>query len=409
MTAVETDVLIVGAGPTGLAAAALLARHGVRVRVLEKRASRSDTSRAFGLLPGTLECIEGFLEPSVTELLRAAGVAITRAEVHVGLQKPIGIGLQNLPTRQPFLVLEQCETERILEEYLSSLGVEIERGREVIALEQAPDYITVHASSLGGRRESIKSVFVIGCDGAGSTVRRQLGISFLGYQYEGNFMLADAKLKGEWPESRVQAFVSGHGVLDVFPLGRGWMRLIAMLKTKGPVSSAEVTMPEFQSAVDVLSERRIEITEHRWLTRFNVHKRLAQTYRSGRAFLAGDAAHIHSPAGGQGLNLGIQDAFNLATKIIVVLRGGEDSLLDRYEPERRPAAMRVLRGTNLAFRIMLLRERAPVTWARSLLFPRLVRWRPLQKLVLNEVSALEPARREIARKVFRGRLAQNET
>lgn len=313
------DVLVVGAGPSGLALAATLQRYGVRFRVVDRALGRVHESRALAIQPRTLEVLAGL---GVTDQLVAHGNRTVRLRLHAGrrtVSMPLfDIGLDD--TAYPYLLfLSQAETERILIDHLAQHDVRPERGTELAGLEQHDDAVTCRLRSGGADDEIVTARYVVGCDGARSAVRGLASIGFEGPAYPQTFVLADLEADGIEPGA-AHAFVGGRGILFFFPLATpaSW-RLLAMRPSGGPVPApGAVTLAELQALVDAATAMPVRLHDPIWATDFRIANRGATRYRSGRVFLAGDAAHIHSPAGAQGMNTGIQDAVNLGWKLGLV-------------------------------------------------------------------------------------------
>ncbi|MCB0411780.1 MAG: FAD-dependent monooxygenase [Bdellovibrionales bacterium] len=248
--------------------------------------------------------------------------------------------------------------------------------------------------------ETVTSLFVVGSDGSHSIVRQQVGIPFHGAMYAGDFILGDVTIDWPWPYDSIQTFVSKRGVIASFPMkGDRKYRLILIPKeNNSPAEKSEITLAEFNSILQTLGRGQIRATDATWLTRFRVHHRMVEHFQKGRIFLAGDAAHIHSPAGGQGMNTGIQDALNLAHKLKRFLDGKIPiECLAAYERERSPVARKVVRGTDFVFKMALLPESPAVGLIRSLLLPKIVRSSFIQRRVALAISEVNVARREIQR------------
>lgn len=393
------QVLIVGAGPTGLTAALTLAKFGVRVRIIDKNFSRSDKSKALGVQAGTLECLATAIDKSISDQMVASGQPAYAAWIHLSDAAPIQVDLSTIPSPYNFiLILAQSETERIFEEQLAKLSVQVERRTELVKLEEDGDLITSALRDHTGRTETVTSSFVIGCDGSHSSVRQQTGIPFQGAMYTGDFILGDVTIDWPWPYGSIQTFVSKRGVIASFPM-KGERRYRLILIPKGnhnPSEKSEITLMEFNSILQTLSQGQIRATDPTWLTRFRVHHRMVEHFQKRRIFLAGDAAHIHSPAGGQGMNTGIQDALNLAHKLKRFLDGKISiERLAAYERERLPVARNVVRGTDFVFKMALLPETMVVRLLRGLLLPRIVRSYFIQRRVALAISEVNVARREI--------------
>jgi len=248
------------------------------------------------------------------------------------------------------LSLAQCETERLLAERLTQLGGRVERGVTLTALEQDDAGVTVTLAH-DGTLETARVAWVVGCDGAHSTVRHALGLPFEGAPYDEAFVLAEARLESALPTDEFSTFLAPDGIAAIFPLPGDRVRIMC---------DAAIERPTVDDFVRLLRERGappVTIRDPGWLTSFRIHRRIAGKYRVGRCFVAGDAAHIHSPVGGQGMNTGMQDAFNLAWKLALVAGDhAHPALLDTYELERRPIAAATLHGTDLATKAVTLRN-----------------------------------------------------
>ncbi|NES27024.1 NAD(P)-binding protein [Micromonospora terminaliae] len=379
----DVEVLVVGAGPTGLTMAAQLARHGVRVRLVDRAIDRVRESRALGVQPRTLEVLAGF---GVADRMVAAGNPAVRLIVHAGRrQRSVPLFDLGLPdTAYPYLLfLSQAETERLLGEYLARLGVGVERGVELVGLDPTGRAAVATLRDRDGRVERVPARYVVGCDGAHSAVRQFAGIGFEGAAYPQTFVLADLEVDGVEPGG-AHAFLAGRGLMFLFPLGRpaGW-RMVAMRPANDATPpTAPVHLAELQTLADAYAGGALRLHDPVWATNFRLHHRAATAYRAGPVFLAGDAAHIHSPAGAQGMNTGIQDAVNLGWKLAQALQGDADpALLDSYHAERAPVGRMVLRFSDRAFTVAtttnplvrFARTRLAPTLLPAVLAPRFVR------------------------------------
>ena len=369
----DVDVLVVGAGPTGLTLAAQLAQYGTRLRFIDRQLDRVHESRALGVQPRTLEVLAGL---GVTDELVDRGNQAVRLQLHFGHRvvpvRLFDIGIDD--TAYPYLLfVSQAETERIIGEYVTSRGVNLERGVELAEIVQTGRCVSCRLRHRNGREETLNARYVVGCDGAHSTVRDKAGIAFEGSAYPQTFVLADLEAEGIEPDW-AHAFISANGILFFFPLGvpTTWRILAMRPRADEPTVEPTVTLAEVQALVDGYTTTRVRVRDPVWMTNFRLHNRGAAHYRAGRVFLAGDAAHIHSPAGAQGMNTGIQDAINLGWKLALVSAGLADPwLLDSYEPERAPVGRMVLRFTDRAFTVAT--SPSPVVrFARTQLAPRLV-------------------------------------
>jgi 2-polyprenyl-6-methoxyphenol hydroxylase-like FAD-dependent oxidoreductase len=367
--AAPLDVLVVGGGPTGLALAAQLRAYGTRFRIVDRSLDRVRESRAPAIQPRTLEALAGF---GVTEELVARGNTAMRLRMHLpGRVVPMrlfDIGLDD--TAYPFLLfLPQAETENVLAGHLAARGVAVERGTELVGTEAGSSYVSCRLRRGDGTEETVEARYVVGCDGAHSTVRAQAGIGFEGYAYPQTFLLADLEVDGLEPDA-VHTYMAGAGMLFFFPLGSpATWRMLAMRPPDAP--DTDVTLPLLQEITGRYTDDALVLRDPAWMTDFRLHNRGAARYRAGRCFLAGDAAHIHSPAGAQGMNTGIQDALNLGWKLALVCRGAApEGLLETYETERAPVGRIVRRLTDRAFTIVTSGNPA-LRLARTRLAPRL--------------------------------------
>jgi 2-polyprenyl-6-methoxyphenol hydroxylase-like FAD-dependent oxidoreductase len=348
------DVLVVGAGPTGLTLAAQLRAMGASCRIVDRQDDRVHESRALAIQPRTLEILRGL---GVTQELLERGNDAVWVQLHGGRRavriRLFGLGLDD--TAYPFLLfVSQAETEQVLLDHLAAAGVRVERRVELVAFHADPDGVTCTLRHGDGPTEQLRTRYLVGCDGAGSTVRRQAEIAFQGGAYPQTFALADLEVDGGLDADTAYAFLGRVGLLFLFPLGRpaSW-RLLGMHPTlRGRPEPARPSLEELQALSDLVTGGRLRLRDPVWLTYFRLAHRHAARYRSGRVFLAGDAAHVHSPAGAQGMNTGIQDAWNLGWKLALAARGAaREALLDSYDAERRPVGGFVVRFTDRAFAV----------------------------------------------------------
>lgn len=352
----KTEVLVAGAGPVGLTMAAELARYGVSVRIIDKAAQRSDKSKAMVVWSRTLElldragCVPDFL---------AAGTRVTTASIIAG-PKTIGkIDLGSVLSPYPFaLMLPQSDTERLLEAHLNALGVFVERSTELTSFSDTDGTVVSKIRKAGGPEQELQSAWLVGCDGAHSAVRHGLRMVFVGDTQPSNWLLADVRLRGVKNPGEIEVGWHSDGVLAVFPIAQDRFRVIADIgpSQKG-ANRGEPTLQEIQEVLDRRGSEGVTAFEPSWLATFHINERMVANYRAERVFLAGDAAHVHSPAGGQGMNTGMQDAFNLAWKLALVCRGvcTDAPLLDSYSSERSKVGEQVLKNAGRITSLALLR------------------------------------------------------
>jgi 2-polyprenyl-6-methoxyphenol hydroxylase-like FAD-dependent oxidoreductase len=327
-----------------------LARDGIQCRLIDKAPHRAMESRAIAIHARTVETFE--LMALVDDFL-SAGHRIAGVNVYGESGRIARAEFGMLDTQYPFVLgVPQDETERILEERVARLGVRVERNTELISLAHRESGVSVRLRT-AGQVEEVETDWLLGCDGAHSTVREQLGISFSRGTYPEHFVLADVKVAGDLDHAEAQVWLHREGGLAFFPLPENRWRLIII--NSPPDWHDEPGLAQCQALVNERGLDRLRLGDPRWTAVFRIHRREAGRFRNKRVFLLGDAAHIHSPVGGQGMNMGIQDAFNLAWKLSLVLRnGGNSQLLDSYEAERKPVDEAVIRQTDRATRLVSL-------------------------------------------------------
>ena len=375
------DVLVVGAGPTGLMLASSLQSFGVRTRLVDRLIDRAHESRALVVHARSLEILQDL---GVGETLRRRGNTAARIAIHLSAKKKFVIPFDDIgaiDTEFPFILfISQAETEAVLSEHLVSEGQRIERGVEVTALAPDANGVVCTLRHLDGSEEEMRATYVAGCDGAHSFVRRAAGISFEGEAYPQTFVLGDVEVDGAITPNALNLFFGERGLAAFFPLGRP--RTWRMIGVSPPEVGAEVnptdrpqlTLEELQRIADVSVSIPLKLRDPDWLANFRLHHRQAAHYRSGRFFLAGDAAHVHSPAGGQGMNTGLQDAWNLGWKLALALRGvAGDPLLDSYEAERQPVGKFLLRYTDRLFgQFARLAKGGPIAFVMRTVFAGMI-------------------------------------
>lgn len=398
-----SPVLIVGAGPTGLAAAMSLARAHIPVRLIDKAMRPNPHSRAIGIQARTLELFEQhrLIEPFL-ELGHRARIA----NLFSNGQRLARLDFDPLHTRYPYLLfLDQAITERLLTEHLATFGVTIERDVELTIFSQGVTGIQATLRRADGHTETLHPSYMIAADGAHSAIRHRLGLNFTGKTFEQSFLLADLHAETDWPEDEFHIFASSEGLAALFPMGHGRYRLIAdhpvePAATAAPATPAVLGEPplnivrpppldECRALIARRVNERVKVSDLAWSSYFHLNSRMVEKLRVGRVFLAGDAAHVHSPAGAQGMNTGIQEAFNLGWKIARVLNGAApDRLLDTYHLERHPIERDVLRQTGFITQ-MAEADHGPLKLLRERVMPVLAALGPLRdaaRLTISELS-----------------------
>jgi 2-polyprenyl-6-methoxyphenol hydroxylase-like FAD-dependent oxidoreductase len=337
-----------------------LVRHGVAMRIIEREPAPHVTSRALVVMPRSLEIFD---DMGVIDEAIAAGNAATSINIMFRPKKVVmdiaGLlrGPHNYTAYPALRTLSQHETERILTERLANQGVQVQGGTTLIDLRQDGDAVTVSLRGTHGSIETVRCRWVIGCDGARSSVRKAVDIPFAGSTYHDEFIMADAELEWDLPHGEMYAFPSPAGIFAAFSMpGENRYRIFGNVAPDPDGHGADYSEPtheEFQAMLDERVPFGANVVKEYWVTRYRVHSRVVPRYRDGQVFLVGDAAHVHSPAGAQGMNTGIQDAYNLAWKLALVERGIADpALLDSYEAERHPVGVQLLKTTDRLFSVI---------------------------------------------------------
>jgi 2-polyprenyl-6-methoxyphenol hydroxylase-like FAD-dependent oxidoreductase len=348
-----TDVLIVGAGPTGLSLSIALHQRGVQHVLVDRLEQGQNTSRAGVIHAQTLESLR---ELGVTDRLTARGLPLSTFTIRDRDRALLQLGFEDLPSAFPYLLmLPQNVTEAVLAERIAELGGSIRRGVTAESIEQAPGGARVTVTQ-NGERHVISAKWVVGGDGMHSLVRRAAGVEFEGASYAESFVLADVHLDRAPAPDEVSLFFSPDGVVVVAPLPDGTFRVVATLQD----APEQPAVADIQALLDTRgpTSRRCRVLDVTWSSRFRLHHRLASSYRSGRLLLMGDAAHVHSPAGGQGMNTGIVDAVVLGRLLADVVSGKrEEAAIDMYQALRQPAAAQVIAIADRLTTMATLRSR----------------------------------------------------
>lgn len=381
------DVLIIGAGPVGLTLAAALTHHGLKCRIIDKAPAPTDKSKALVVWSRTSELLDklGLADTFVQAGRKARGASIYSGGnrlVHVeiaGVDSPFGFPL----------MIPQSETERLLTEHLSRLGIAVERRVELVAFTEHASAVAGTLRHVDGREEAFETAWLAGCDGAHSTVRHTLEMPFTGSAEPNDWFLADIHVHGPLEPDEVSVFWHEKGVLAFFPISPGRFRVIADLGAAEAAKRPDPSLADVQAKVDERGPGSLTLSDPVWLANFRINERKVSDYRRGRVMLAGDAAHIHSPAGGQGMNTGMQDAFNLAWKLALVQRGlGQaEPLLGSYSVERSAVGDQVLRAAGAMTTMATLRN--PVAqFLRNHIAPVLTSFGFVQDRLKNQLCEL---------------------
>ncbi len=376
------DVLIVGAGPVGLFLANECARRGLRWKLIEERSSQSEHSKALAIFPRTLEIFDmaGLVAPFLQEANRVTAVAVI-THGHTLTQ------MRFAPQESPYsfiAMVPQNVTEDLLLQALRNRGGDVQYETKFLSASQQAEHVTVTLDRKG-ERTNVTARFVVGCDGAHSTVRHGLGLALEGGEYHDSFMLADIETNDALPADELQLCPSELGPVAIFPMSAERRRIVATIdEPQGEAPSLELVQKILRDrALAGIDARRLH-----WSSYFRIHHRNVAHLRVGRVFLAGDAAHIHSPFGGQGMNTGLHDAWNLVWKLDLFLRGqGNESLLDSYEAERLPVIKSVIHTTDTLTKVMGTPNKF-IQLLRDAFIPMVSRLAPFQHAFVQKLSEL---------------------
>lgn len=384
----NTEVLVAGAGPTGLVMAAELVKRGVNCRIIDIERGPTDHSKAIGIQARTLEIFEYM---GLAGRFISKGLQMNAANIYDKGKRIVHLSFKDLATSYPFvLLIPQSETENILLQNLEQQGAIVERQTKLLSFTQDDAQVTAEVEHADGSRETIGAKWLIGCDGAHSTVRHQLHIPFDGSDYEEGFQLADVNI--EWPLSKAELHVLVYEgwLMAAFPLpgeGNRYRLIVDVEAAKAPLDKVPA-LEELQAVFDERSHVKGVLSDPRWTANYRIHRRIVPGLHYGRVFLAGDAAHIHSPAAAQGMNTGIQDVFNLAWKLALVVRGhSPESILESYHAERYPVEQGVLKSTNLLLNIVSIHHPLATT-IRDVLAPFLTGFGAVKQFIGEKISEL---------------------
>ncbi|GAA5138372.1 FAD-dependent monooxygenase [Pseudonocardia adelaidensis] len=372
---------MVGAGPAGLLLAGDLATAGVRVTVLERRLHESNLTRAFVVHARTLEQLDA---RGLADRLLGTGTKVD----HFRLFGRVSVNLAPLRSRYPFmLVTPQYEVEKVLGERALAAGVDLLRGADVHHVRQTADHVEVTYTDSDGAERTVRAAYLVGADGHHSVVRSKLGLAFPGKSVAQSLVLADVRMTDP-PTEQLTVDGNAAGFCFVVPFGDGWYRIIVRDRRKELPDDAPAELGEIQWVAKQVFGTDFGVHDPRWMSRFHSDERQAERYRVGRVFLVGDAAHVHSPAGGMGMNTGLQDAADLGWKLAAAVQGrGGEQLLDTYQDERHPVGRMVLRMSGGLLRAALLRS--PLARRiRNVVFPAAFALPPIGALVRMKQSGI---------------------
>jgi 2-polyprenyl-6-methoxyphenol hydroxylase-like FAD-dependent oxidoreductase len=383
MTDKPLDVLVIGAGPVGLFCANELTRHGLRCRIIEKKTNLSEHSKALGIHIRTMDVMA---DCDFLDEMFAQGLKINQVCFKSKGKELVRASFEGVKAKWRFILdLPQNETEAILYKGLAEKGIPVEWQTELIDLRQ--DKESVHATLKAGERvEEIKASWLIACDGAHSTVRHLSQLDFVGAPYKQQWWLADLTIDWHLPPDSMYAYLHADGPLACFPITASRYRLVMTT----PLNQDKTpTIEDITAVFNQRSSDKAQLSNPIWLTKFNLHHRQIQQYRRNRIFLAGDAAHIHSPIGGQGLNTGLQDIYNLVWKLALVEKGlAKETILDSYHAERYAVGASVLKKTDVMTRMILLKNPFLI-FLRNMFMSFIMSFAAIRKKLATNIAGLD--------------------
>lgn len=379
----QIDVLVVGAGPVGLFCANELIRHGLNCRIVDKKSGLSVKSKALGIHIRTLDVFAdcGFLDEVLAQGHQVKGVIFKSKGKEL-----IHASFEDIEASRHYLIdLPQNKTETILYQELQKKGLDVEWNTELADFSQAEEKIKAIVKKADEKTETIEADWLIACDGAHSTIRKQTKADFKGAEYNKNWWLADLFIDWDVPGDYMAIYVSEKGPLACFPMGNKRYRLV-MTAPEG--ATKDPSMEDMKKAFEERCSDKAKLSDPIWLSQFFIHHRQIEQYRHNRIFFAGDAAHIHSPMGGQGLNTGIQDIYNLVWKLALVQKKqANPKLLDSYQIERHPVGENVLKKTDVMTRMILLKNSFAVS-LRNYIAKMLLSFKPVKRIFMKDMAEL---------------------
>jgi len=389
-----TDVLIVGAGPTGLALACQLLRYGIDFTIIDTRERTTEYSKAIGVQARTLEIYEqiGLAQPLVDR-----GLIVEKVRMFAGGKmrgeaafNSLGEGLSPYPY---VLMVEQGQHEAVLYDHIRTQGRDVTWRTELVDFAQSDSGVTAYVRHSDGRDETIDARYMVACDGAKSLIRHKLGLEFGGSTFERMFYVADVLINWEYGHDALQIFLMKDQLLAFFPLkGDRRYRIVGTFPEEYAKDEGDILYSEIEEQIKKDSDLKLDIGDVNWFSTYKVHTRHVNKFSVGRVFLAGDAAHIHSPAGAQGMNTGIQDGYNLAWKLAWVINGNASSeLLATYNEERLPNAETLTRTTDRMFGFAASPEPVKM-FTRLYVFPYIAQFLfsldPVKKFIFPRISQI---------------------
>lgn len=407
----KTDVIIVGAGPTGLALAGQLSRYGIDFIIFDKKETTTPHSKAIGVQARTLEIYE---QIDLAQALVAQGIITEKARLIVGGEvrgeiafSEIGKGLSSYPY---VLIVEQGKHEKLLYDFVKSNGKDVLWQTELVSLSQDESGVRADVKNASGETETIEAKFLVGCDGAKSPVRHWLDLVFEGSTFERMFYVADVQLSWKFDHDALAVFLMKNNLLVFFPmLGENRFRIVGTFPEEFAKDEGDVLYEEIEAQIKKDTELELDITNVNWFSTYKVHSRHVNRFSEGRCFLAGDSAHIHTPAGAQGMNTGIQDGYNLAWKLNLVLKEKAGrAILESYNQERLENAKNLLKTTDRFFNLVASPE--PVlTYLRTHVFPYIAgaafSFEAVRKFVFPRISQIGINYRDSSLSVNEGNFA----